>query len=530
MLVDKSTRSLVVKVKQPELLVKQLPGRARIFEYEGTTLVQVKHTMQTAKILNNMGIEAPSPIRYYYDFLCPPGIDAPYDHQIDTSEFATLWRRCHILNGMGTGKTASVIWASDYLMQQGLVTKVLIAAPLSTLNKVWSRQIFDFAMHRRAVVLHGSRERRLALLDADVDFYIINFEGLEVISRELHKRKDINLYIVDEAAAYREAKNVRYEILSELTNPDRYPKRRLWLMTGTPTPNAPTDAWALAKLVDASKVPPFFSAFRRQTMYQKNMFKWVPREGSHKTVFAALQPGIRFRKKDCITLPPLTYESREARLTKAQKSALKDMRNEMVMEAASGVTITAINAADKVIKLLQILCGAVKDPETDTYIPIDHKYRLDVLFEFIEQAEAKVIVVVPWKGIIRVLAEEVAKRYTCDVVNGDVPLRQRDEIFTAFAMEEDPRVLLCHPKVMAHGLTLTEADTLIFYGPVRSNEQTLQVIERINRPGQTRKMTIGRIGSDPLEWDAYKVIESREMDQETMLDLYNREIKRVTRE
>lgn len=527
MLIDKRSKSLVVEVDQPELLLKQLPGRARIITHEGKRLLQVRHTLQNAKILVNNGIDAPSPIRYYYDFPCPPEIEKPMEHQIDTSEFCTLWRRCHVLNEMGTAKTASVLWAADYLMREGVVGKTLVIAPLSTLNKVWMQQIFKFIMHRTGVVLHGSVERRRELLAADVDFYIINFEGLEILAPELRKRKDINLYIVDEAAAYREGKNVRYEVLHGLTDPDKKPKLRLWLMTGTPTPNAPTDAWALARLVDPSKVPRYFSVFRRMTMFQKNAFKWVARPGAHKLVYAVLQPGIRFRKKDCLDLPPVTHLPIEARNTKAQERALAQMRNEMYVEAAQGIQITAINAADKLAKLRQILCGAMRDPTTGAYIPLDHKYRLQVLLESIEQAAAKVLVIVPYKGITRVLAEEVAARFSCEVVNGDVSFRKRDEIFTRFSMDKHPRVLLCHPRVMAHGLTLTEADMLIFYAPISSNEQTQQVTERINRPGQTRNMTIVRIGSDPLEWDIYKTVEARSLDQESALDLYNRELRRV---
>lgn len=528
MLVDKRTGSLVLKLAQPELVLKLLPGKSREIEHEGTRLVQVKHTLQAAKVLNNMGIEAPSPIRYYYGFPRPPHIKAPFPHQIDTSEFMTLNRKCFILNEMGTMKTSSALWATDYLMKEGRVGKCLIVAPLSTLDQVWGDEIFNFIMHRTAVVLHGSAERRHQLLAADVDFYIINFEGLEIVAEELKRRKDINLYIVDEAAKYRNSKNVSYEVLESLITP----KKWLWLMTGTPTPNAPTDAWALARLVNPDNVPKYFSAFRKQTMWQKNMFKWESKPGASKIAYAAMQPGIRFRKKDCINLPPVTVERRACELTKDQKRAYKEMQNEMVADAANGVQITAVNAADKLGKLRQILCGAVKTPE-GAYVPIDHRFRLRVLMEEIENAQAKVLVIIPYKGITRVLALEVSRGikdfgpYSCEVVNGDVSKTERRRIFSEFKQNQDPQVLLCHPKVMAHGLTLTQADMLIFYGPINSNELSQQVVERINRPGQTLPMTIVRIGATPLEWDIYATVEGRGIDQESVLSLYQRELSRA---
>jgi ERCC4-related helicase len=73
---------------------------------------------------------------------------------------------------------------------------------------------------------------------------------------------------------------------------------------------------------------------------------------------------------------------------------------------------------------------------------------------------------------------------------------------------------------MAHGLNLTEADMLIFYAPIFSNDEAMQVIERFNRPGQTRKMTVIRMAAHKLEWDIYKMLDGRQQDQASILDLY----------
>ena len=140
--------------------------------------------------------------------------------------------------------------------------------------------------------------------------------------------------------------------------------------------------------------------------------------------------------------------------------AMADMRSDMQAEMNNGVKITAVNAADKINKMRQILCGVVKDPKTENYVEIDHKPRTEVLLEAIENASAKVLVVVPFKGIIRSLETELQKAgHTVGVLNGDVSPRLRDKIVLDFKTQPDPHVLLCHPKVMAHGLNLTEADT-----------------------------------------------------------------------
>lgn len=518
MIVHTQSKSLLIRARNPEMIRRVLPGQTKQIDYKGHNLA-IKHTLDAAKVLRNLNVPAPSPIRYYYRFT---GKYKPMAHQITTAEFCTLNRKAFILNEMGTSKTASVLWAADYLMQLGRVKKMLVVAPLSTLERVWLDEVFLWVMHRSAVALHGTREKRLRLLDSDADIYVINHDGLAIIEKEVKDREDINLIVVDEAAAYRNSQNERYAVLKRIVAREQL---RLWLMTGTPCPNAPTDAWALARLVNPASVPMYFTTWKRETMQQVTTYKWVPRVGSSEMAYNAMQPAVRFRKRDCIDLPPITFEKRSVTLTKAQDKAYKEMRQFMVAQAKT-TPITAVNAADQIGKLRQILCGVVKNPDTDAYEEIDHAPRLKVLIECIEEASAKVIVVVPYKGIITALERDLVKEgLTVAVLNGDVSIRRRNDIITAFTKEVDPHVLLCHPKVMAHGLNLTVADTLVFYAPIYSNEESQQVMDRINRPGQTRKMTIIRLGATQLEWNIYNVVEGRRLTQESILELYQQELR-----
>lgn len=197
-----------------------------------------------------------------------------------------------------------------------------------------------------------------------------------------------------------------------------------------------------------------------------------------------------------------------------------DQMRAMMATEAKARSITAVNAADKINKLRQILCGAIKDPATDEYINLPHGPRTEVLLETIQNASAKVLVIVPFKGIINSLVKEVEKHYSVAVLNGDVSPKMRDKIILDFKRTPDPHVLLCHPKVMAHGLNLTEADTLIFYAPIYSNDEFQQVTERFNRAGQTRKMTITRIAAHPVEWEIYKMVDNKKLTQDNILSLY----------
>jgi SNF2 family DNA or RNA helicase len=513
-----------VRPKAKATLQEIFPSHSKPVDYQGHNLA-LPHNLAVVKVLRNMGIKAPSPIRYYYDWPRPARFDKVFDHQFATADFLTMHSRCFVLNEQGTSKTASAIWACDYLMKLGRVKRVLIAAKLSTLEQVWLNEIFDVAMHRTALVLHADADKRRELLSQAVDFYIVNHDGLKILADDIRARKDIDLIIVDEASAFRNGQTAMYKTLEKISK-----GKKLWLLTGTPCPNAPTDAWALARLVDPSRVPPYFTQFKRATMNQLSTYKWAPKPGSHETAFQAMQPAIRFKKSDCLTLPPVTYTNRACGLSKEQADAYTQMKNHLVADAKQQ-QITAANAADKISKLRQILCGAVKDTDTGEYIALDHSPRLKVLLETIEEASAKVLVIVPFKGIVQVLCDEVQAWHDkrgdgrrVAVVNGDVSQTKRNRIFQDFRDDPNLTELICHPKVMAHGLNLTQADVMVFYAPIYSNEESMQVMDRINRPGQTRKMTIVRIVANALEKDVYALVEGRAVTQESILQLYKRQL------
>jgi SNF2 family DNA or RNA helicase len=515
-LIDKTTQSVVMCVPDPLGLRELLPSSKTLPHPQFNFATH--HTLESTKVLRNLGFDVPAPIRHHYDW---PGRYAPYDHQITMAEFLTLNRRGFNLSSMGTMKTNAALWAADWLMKTGRIRKALVLSPLSTLQSVWQNDIYETLPHRTTAVLHGTKERRLRYLSIEADFYVVNHDGIKI--DELHaallKRPDIELVILDEAGMFRNPQSAKYKALARLLK--ARPDLRFWPMTGTPCPNAPTDAWALARLVSPERVPQFAGSFQRETMMKISQFKWVPRVDAYEKAYQAMQPAIRFKKEDCISLPPVVSVDHSAGLTAAQAAVVKQLKDHMTAQGANGAKITAANAADQINKMRQVLCGALKDPATGAYHALPHGPRLQVLLDAIELANAKVLVVVPFKGIIRLLETEVSKRHTCAVVNGDVPMAKRTEIFKAFKTCADPHVLLCHPAVMAHGLNLTEADMLIFYAPIYSNDEVEQVSERFNRAGQTRSMTIVRIGAHPLEWAIYKQNDTRKAGQNSILELYD---------
>lgn len=518
MLIHLDSRSLLLRTSRPQMVSDLLPGLTREVDYQGHNLA-VAHRMDTTWVMRNLGIEAPSPILHYYDWPKLRGEFSPMVHQMATAEFCTLHRKGFVLNQMGTGKTASAIWAADYLIREGYIKKVLVITPLSTVELVWAREIVSVTPHNSRVVLTGTKVNRLKKLDGGARFDIINYDGVEVIADALVQAK-YDLVIVDEASAYTNGRTTRYKVLKALLahNP------MLWLLTGTPCAQAPTQAFALAQLVNPKLVPKSFTQWRQETMVKVSDYKWVPRHDAAAKVYAALQPAILVRKEDCIDLPPLTTIYSQCELSDEQTKALKLMLNKGKSELRAG-EVTAVNAADRMNKLRQIMCGSVKDMELgdDAYQELDYNPRFSVLLENIERAEGKVIIIVPFKGILRSLTARLNKHFENDgkhfgMLNGDVT--DRVSVVDDFKDNPDCMGLICHPKVMSHGLTLTEADVMIFYAPIDSAEQYLQVVERINRPGQKRRMTVIRMCAHHIEQRRYENLDANADQQASVFDLF----------
>jgi SNF2 family DNA or RNA helicase len=520
MLVIKNPKALVLQLKDPTRVTSVIPS-AKQFTLRGKDLVAIPHKLDEVKVLNNMGIEAPSPVLYHYDW---PGRFTPFDHQKQTVAALTMNRKIIVLNEIGTGKTKSAMWAADYLIQQGIVKKVLIMSPLSTLERVWGDEVFTGFPNRRHLVLHGSAQRRKKLLAQDADFYIINHDGFNIIAEQAQGMFD--LVIVDEAAVYRNPSSVRYRTLKKWM--ENNPNTLLWLMTGTPTPNEPTEAWALAKLIDSPHLKKSYTAFREDVMQKVALWKWVPRPDAMETVQRILQPAIRFTRDECFDLPDTVYQTRRVPLTVEQKKyydqMLKHLIAEVAVEKTSTGTITAVNEAVKVQKLVQIACGVAYNDNGES-IELDCGPRVQAVKEVIEEAGGKVIVFVPLTGTLHMLERELAKHWTCGVVNGEVSATKRNQIFQDFQHAPHPKVLIAHPGTMAHGLTLTAASTTIWYGPINSNETYVQANGRVERIGKRHVTNVVHIEATDLEHRAYERLESKQSMQGLLLDLIQEGMK-----
>lgn len=489
--------------------------RSEIIEWRGDIAEMVVYwgleEVTTLNKLISFRDNLPSPMARDYKW---PGIYTPFDHQRVTAEFLSTHHRAFCFNEAGTGKTSSVIWAADYLMTQGVVNRVLVICPLSIMQSAWQADIFKTAMHRTSAVAHGTADKRRKIIESDYEFVIINFDGVAVVREEI-ANGGFDLIVVDEANAYKSPSTARFKTLTKILTPST----RLWMLTGTPASQSPVDAYGLAKLVCPQNVPKFANAWRDKVMNQLSRFKWVPKSTAKHDVFKALQPAIRFSKEDCLDLPDVMYQTRDVPLTPQAAKYYKALKDFMLIEAA-GEQITAVNKAANLNKLLQISGGAIYT-DTKGVVEFDISPRLSAMLEAIDETEHKVIIFVPYRHTIQIVSEHLtAHGIVNDIINGDVSATKRHSIIERFQNDADLRVLVIQPQSASHGVTLTAANTVIFWSPVMSVETYLQCIARIDRVGQKNKMTVVHLQGSDVERRMYHMLQGKVNLHNGLVELY----------
>lgn len=506
------------KIKSDEVnLITDYLEKSQVIEDDGKHADMLVYwgIDEAQHLVKVLGDKVPSPIQKDYTW---PGIHTPFKHQETTAAFLSLYQRAFCFNEAGTGKTSSIVWAADYLMTQGLVKRVLVICPLSIMYSAWQADIFKTAMHRSVAVAYGDADKRKKVINGVYEFVIINYDGVNIVAEDI-KKQGFDLIVIDEANAYKTVTTKRWKTLAKLITPST----RLWMLTGTPASQSPLDAYGLARLVSPGNVPKYFTAWRDKVMHQLTRFKYVPKPSAQSDVYRALQPAIRFEKAQCLDLPPVTYQTRVVPLTPQVRKYYDTIKNQMLIEAA-GEKISAVNAASKLTKLLQISGGAVY---TDTHevVEFDVSPRLNALMEVIDETLHKVIIFVPYRHTIQLVANHLkGAGISSEIINGDVSAKGRAEIINRFQTAEFPRVLIIQPQAASHGVTLTAANTIVFWSPVMSVETYLQCIARIDRFGQVNKMTVVHLQGSEIERKMYSMLQNKVDNHEKLVDLYKEEL------
>jgi SNF2-related domain len=480
-----------------------------------------------------------------YDWPHEPG-KSPLPHQKVTANFTALHARMFNLSDPGCMKTLSTLWAIDYLMLHSKERfRAIVVAPLTILETTWASTIFrNFLGRRTFEILHGTPERRMRGLEADVDIFLINHDGIKVGAKIRHKvdprapkqkrielrgfsaalaeRKDIKLVVLDEAHGFGDPRSARSGVAEMLFGVGKRPM--LKQLTGTPNATAPTDAYGMAKLSN-NAFGKSFTGFRLESMLKISEFKWVPQKDGYEKARRLLTPAIRFGLDEIWDGPPMTVQRRKVELTEDQKREMKRLRNELQLIAASGHAISAANESAARQKLIQLSLGAVYDGEHVAHL-IDASPRYRELEEIVESTERKVVVFVPITSVVHLVVKYLRETWKkkkrdwkCDFINGEVKAgKERDAVINAFVSDPEFKLVVADPQTATEGINeFVIADTVVWFGATDRAKAWIQGNARVRRPGQKYPSTCFQLVSNKLEEEIFDRLENNTSMQGMML-------------
>lgn len=524
-------QALLIRTKMAKLVAMSVP-RSAIAEYDengNPSAVLVRWELDQMQKCADIGVTVLSPMIRDYEFT---GRYKPYVHQLKICSFLTTNKRALCFADMGTGKSLAVVHCIKYLLEIGEIKRALIIAPLSTLTRTWVDEFFNVDPSITVTKLHGPKAKRVELAANGAQVHVINYEGISVIHNEI-KANNYDCVVIDEVTSYSNHESKRWKEAYNLFKDTKY----VWGLTGTPILRGVIAAYGQAALVVPHNVKfRSFWEFRNSVQRKINDFLWVDRPEAHDIAFSMLRPAISIKKKDCIDLPSMVHVYREVELDKGQKAFYVKLKEESLVKDEM-MQVTAVNAAVLAGKLIQVATGCIYDDDGRA-LEFDVSGRINETIDFIQKArneastadKGKTIVFAPFKHTAALIRKKLSeakivvdgkeRKIKAEIIDGDVSAKRRDDIFGRFKEDNSLDVIVAIPQTMSHGLTLTNASCIVWFGPCTSAETYAQACNRIDRPGQTESMTIVHLYSTPAEWKLYSNLRENKKSENYLLTFY----------
>lgn len=524
-------QALLIRTKMAKLVAMSVP-RSAIAEYDengNPSAVLVRWELEQMQKCADIGVTVLSPMIRDYEFT---GRYKPYVHQLKICSFLTTNKRALCFADMGTGKSLAVVHCIKYLLSIGEIKRALIIAPLSTLTRTWVDEFFNVDPSITVTKLHGNKAKRIELAANGAQVHVINYEGISVIHNEI-KANNYDCVVIDEVTSYSNHESKRWKEAYNLFKDTKY----VWGLTGTPILRGVIAAYGQAALVVPHNVKfRSFWEFRNSVQRKINDFLWVDRPEAHDIAFSMLRPAISIKKKDCIDLPSMVHVYREVELDKGQKAFYVKLKEESLVKDEM-MQVTAVNAAVLAGKLIQVATGCIYDDDGRA-LEFDVSGRINETIDFIQKArneastadKGKTIVFAPFKHTAALIRKKLSeakivvdgkeRKIKAEIIDGDVSAKRRDDIFGRFKEDNSLDVIVAIPQTMSHGLTLTNASCIVWFGPCTSAETYAQACNRIDRPGQTESMTIVHLYSTPAEWKLYSNLRENKKSENYLLTFY----------
>ena len=448
-----------------------------------------------------------------YKFKTPP-----YKHQLTALEKSWNRETYAYFMEMGTGKTKVLIDNAAMLYDKGKIDGLLIIAPKGVIGTWYNQElpahlpdhIENVTVLWQALINKKQQSKLNTLFEISNDLHILimNVEAFSTDKGVKFAKKFLlshnTLMAIDESTTIKNPKALRTKSIVEISKMAKY--RRV--LTGSPVTKNPLDLYAQCYFLDPEHLGhESYYSFRMRYAIMKTAYisgrsiQLVSGFRNLAELSEKLKPfSYRVLKEDCLDLPPKIYMKRTIDLTAEQKKVYKQMKEEALAEL-HGKQITTITALTQLMRLQQITCGHfVADDGTIQEIKSN---RLSELRDILEEVEGKAIIWAHWQRDIQSIVKEIKKVHgPWSVVDyyGLTTQEARETNRKRFQEDDRCRFLVGTPQTGGYGITLTAANTVIYYSNGYDLEKRLQSEDRAHRIGQKKSVTyIDIIAEDTID-------------------------------
>ena len=445
-----------------------------------------------------------------------------HDYQKYATDFILTHPIAAVFLEMGLGKSVITLTALfDLILDQFLIRKVLVIAPLRVARDTWPSEIkkWDHLSGLTFSVAVGSETERKAALMQTADINIINRENVDWLITKSGIPFDFDMVVIDELSSFKSWQAKRFKSLLEAR-----PKiKRIVGLTGTPSSNGLMDLWAEFRILDlGQRLGRYISHYRGAyfTPDKRNaevIFSYKPLPGAEQQIYDRISDiTISMKSCDYLKLPECVINEVLVVMDDKEMAVYDQFREDMVAKLKD-TEIDAANAAVLSGKLLQMANGAVYDEEKNSH-PI-HDRKLDALEDLIEGANGKPVLIAYWY------------QHDADRIKARFPVR---EIKTSKDIEDwnagKISAAIIHPASAGHGLNLQSGgSTLIWFGLTWSLELYQQMNARLHRQGQTDTVVIHHIiAKGTIDEQVMAALRKKEKTQDALIDAVraNLEVRR----
>jgi len=448
----------------------------------------------------------------------------PYAHQLTALEKSWHKETYAYFMEMGTGKTKVLIDNMAMLYDKGKIDGALIIAPKGVI-KTWYEQelpthlpnhIENVTVLWQPNITKTQQEKLESLFEIETALHVLvmNVEafstdkGVKFATKFLNSHKV--LMAIDESTTIKTPAAKRTKNILDLGVYAKY--RRI--MTGSPVTKNPLDLYTQCYFLDPYLLDhASYYSFRNRYAIMKSMhvrgrtIQVVHKFQNLSELSDRLKPfSYRVLKEDCLDLPPKNWIKRHITLSKEQKKAYEQMKK-AAMAVLNGKVTTTMTVLTQLMRLHQITCGHFTADDGNTQLIPNN--RITELMDILEETEGKAIIWANYQKDMTQILENIKKEYgPGSVVDyyGLTPQEERQDNIRKFQSDPKCRFLVGTPSTGGYGITLTAANTVIYYSNGYDLEKRLQSEDRAHRIGQKKNVTyIDIIAEDTVD---DKIVES----------------------